>query len=180
MNEALGKRVIKMLRRTKMATHFFNRLLLSSLGSLSLLGLVHTSVGLAQAQDSNFGKFVVEFGKRVAVNGSTGGTTSLPAVVGNTDRDRNKCLGFGDPKPDHIMQLKGKFSSLTLKVDSSGKDTTLVVVAPNGEIRCGDDTGSKKDASIRATDLTEGAYKVWVGSPDPGTQINYRLMVQSN
>lgn len=167
-----------MLRQNKMATHFFKRLLLSSLSSLSLLGLVHVSGSLAQ--DSNFGQFVVESGKRVAVNGSTGGTTSLPAVVGNADRDRNKCLGFGDPKPDHIMQLKGKFSSLTLKVDSSGKDTTLVVVAPNGEIRCGDDTGSKKDASIRATDLTEGAYKVWVGSPDPGTQINYRLTVQAN
>ncbi|MEB3294226.1 MAG: hypothetical protein VKJ24_13795 [Synechococcales bacterium] len=134
----------------------------------------------SRAQDSNFGQVGVEPGKRAVVKGSTGGTTSLPAVVGNVDRDRNKCLGFGDPKPDHIVQLKGQFSTITFKVESNGQDTTLVVMAPNGDLRCGDDTGSKKDAVIRDSDLKAGSYKVWVGSAEPGAQINYRLMIQGN
>ncbi|OUC14884.1 MAG: hypothetical protein B0A82_10780 [Alkalinema sp. CACIAM 70d] len=130
------------------------------------------------AQSSNFGNFELTSGSQsVSVKGSTGGTTSLPAITSDVDRDRNKCLGFGDPKPDHMMTLKQGFSQLTLKVES-GKDTTLIVVGPGGVTRCGDDTGNKKDASITDSDWAAGTYQIWVGSMEPGMRSNYRLSVQ--
>jgi hypothetical protein len=71
-------------------------------------------------------------------------------------------------------------SKLSLKVNSSGSDTTIVIQAPNGELRCGDDTGNKKDASVSGSDWEPGIYKVWVGSMASGARTNYRLTAQAN
>ncbi|MBD2329332.1 hypothetical protein [Alkalinema sp. FACHB-956] len=142
------------------------------------MGLLLLSSGPSLAQSSNFGSFELTSGSQsVSVTGSTGGTTSLPAITSDVDRDRNKCLGFGDPKPDHVMTLKQGFSQLTLKVES-GQDTTLIIVGPGGVTRCGDDTGNKKDASITDSDWAAGTYQIWVGSMEPGMRSNYRLSVQ--
>lgn len=145
---------------------------------IGLMGLLLLSSGPSLAQSSNFGSFELTSGSQsVSVTGSTGGTTSLPAITSDVDRDRNKCLGFGDPKPDHVMTLKQGFSQLTLKVES-GQDTTLIIVGPGGVTRCGDDTGNKKDASITDSDWAAGTYQIWVGSMEPGMRSNYRLSVQ--
>lgn len=130
---------------------------------------------------ANFESFTIGNGSASAsVGGTTGGTTSIPAIIGSTDRSGNKCLGFGDPNPDHIMTLKQPLSKLTLKVNSGGRDTTLVVRGPNGALRCGDDTGSKKDASLVSSDWEPGVYQVWVGSMESGVRSNYRLSAQTN
>ena len=143
------------------------------LGSLLLAGLV--SLRPAMAQDANFAGFTLDDStKSASVTGSTGGSTSLPAITSDSDRDRNKCLGFGDPTPDHIMVIKQPLSQMTLKVES-GHDTTLVVMGPDGLVLCGDDTGNKKDASISDRNWQPGTYKLWIGSMEPGKQINYRL-----
>jgi hypothetical protein len=144
--------------------------------SLWALGFAGTAV---QAQDSNFGTFTLN-AKTLAsvVNGATGGSTSLPAITTNSDRNDNQCLGFGDPKPDHIMKLTRKVDRLKLQVDSGGKDTTLVIMGPDGDFRCADDFGGGKDAGMDDLDWKSGTYQVWVGSVVPGARRDYRLTVQ--
>jgi hypothetical protein len=132
----------------------------------------------AIAQESNFGKVTLSTANPIGrVSGSTGGSTSLPAIVSNLDYRNDRCLGFGDSKPDHILTLEEDFPSLTLRA-SSGADTTLVVQGADGKVRCGDDTGGKKDASINDINWKAGIYRIWVGSTTPGTQRDYRLTIQ--
>jgi hypothetical protein len=133
---------------------------------------------VALAQSANFEPLTLTAAKPTGmVMGSTGGSTSLPAIVSNSDRNNNKCLGFGDPTPDHLLVLKQPLPKLRLRVDSNGGDTTLVVVGPDG-IRCGDDTGSNKDASLTDVNWSPGTYRVWVGSATPGARRSYKLMAR--
>ena len=68
------------------------------------IGAVLATATLAMAQ-ANFEGFTLDSTKTaVSVGGSTGGTTSIPALTGSTDRVGNKCLGFGDPNPDHLRR----------------------------------------------------------------------------
>ncbi len=128
---------------------------------------------------SNFGSLTIGGNKHSGtLSGSTGGSTSLPAIVSNHDRNNNKCLGFGDPTPDHILVLQQNTPRLTLRVDSGGSDTTLVVQGPGG-VRCGDDSkAGNKDASITDADWQAGTYKIWVGSATPGVRRDYTLYVR--
>ena len=147
-------------------------------------GLIITSsvvsATVALAQTANFDGFTLDGTKKTAsVGGSTGGSVSIPAIIGSSDRSGNKCLGFGDSKPDHLMTLTQGVTKLTLKVNSGGRDTTIVIQGPEGELRCGDDTGSKKDASFSGNNWSAGTYKIWVGSMAPGDRGNYRLSAQA-
>ncbi|MCU0548297.1 MAG: hypothetical protein MUC48_03015 [Leptolyngbya sp. Prado105] len=110
--------------------------------------------------------------------GSTGGTTSLPAVVSNSDRSERKCLGFGDPNPDHTIVLKQPVAKLTIRVDSGGSDTTLLISGPGG-VRC-TDSGASKDAKLQDKDFQPGTYQVWVGTIAPNTNRDYRLTVRAS
>lgn len=108
------------------------------------------------------------------VQGFTGGSFSLSAIA-NRDRNRNLCLGFADSTPDHIMTLQQNFPQLTLRVDSGGNDTTLVIQGPNDTIWCGDDTGRNKDASIQDTNWPSGTYRIWIGAFEAGARYDYTL-----
>jgi hypothetical protein len=124
------------------------------------------------AQTANFGTFTLGAERTaVVVSGTTGGSTSLPAIVSNNDRNRNQCLGFGDPKPDHVMVLQKSFSRLKLKVNNGNTDNTLVVVGPGNVVRCG-------DAILEDQDWQAGPYQIWVGSAEAGSRKDYRLSIQ--
>ncbi len=112
------------------------------------------------------------------LQGTTGGATSLPAIVSNSDRHNNKCLGFGDPNPDHLLVLQRNVPRLQLRVDSGNNDTTLVIEGPNGIVRCGYNSAGSQDVTIDDTDWQAGSYKVWVGSGEAGGRHNYRLIVR--
>lgn len=133
------------------------------------------------AETPNFGTFSLSPGFEPAkgtVTGFTGGSYSLSAIS-NRDRDKNACIGFADPKPDHIMVLEKNFDKLTITVNSGGSDTTLLIQGPDeNTIRCGDDTGKNKDASIVDKGWKKGLYHVWVGTFNPGVKRNYTLTVQ--
>lgn len=143
-----------------------------------LCGITATPV---MADTSNFGKLSLGPGfvpAQATVEGYTGGSYSLSAIS-NRDRDRNACIGFADPKPDHVMVLEKDFSQLSIRVNSGGKDTTLLIQGPDdGSIRCGDDTGKRKDASIQGSDWKAGSYKIWVGTFNSADKGNYTLRVQ--
>lgn len=147
-----------------------------------LAAIATLSAGSALANKANFEKLTLSPGFEAStgvVSGFTGGSTSLPAIVANRDRQNNPCLGFGDPTPDHVMELKRDFSRLRLEVNSNGHDTTLLIQGPDkNSIRCGDDTDSSRDASIEDTNWKAGSYKIWVGSMEAGSRRNYTLTVR--
>jgi hypothetical protein len=132
------------------------------------------------ADTSNFASLSLSPGfeaDKATVTGFTGGSYSLSAIS-NRDRDRNVCIGFADPNPDHIITLEKDFSRLKILVNSGGADTTLLIQGPDNVIRCGDDTGKRKDASVEGNDWKAGTYKIWVGRFNSGVKLNYTLTVQ--
>ena len=146
---------------------------------LAVLAVVNATPVIAET--SNFGEFNLSPGfdqTQGKVAGYTGGSYPLSALS-NRDRDRKVCIGFADPKPDHIMILEKDFSHLKVLVNSRGNDTTLLIQGPDeNNIRCGDDTGKKKDASVDDENWKEGTYRIWVGTFNPGVKGNYTLTVQ--
>jgi hypothetical protein len=135
----------------------------------------------AIAQTANFGTLNLSTNFDSAqgtVQGFTGGSYSLSAIS-NRDRDQKACIGFADPKPDHIMVLEKDFSQLTIQVDSNNNDTTLIIQGPDKTtIRCGDDTGKSKDASVSDRNWKRGTYRIWVGTFNPGVKHDYTLKVE--
>lgn len=134
------------------------------------------------AQTANFGTIKLssnfETAKKVTVSGYTGGSYSLSAIS-NRDRDKKACIGFADPTPDHILILDKNVSSLQILVNSGGDDTTLLILGPDDKIiRCGDDTGKSKDASISDDNWKKGIYKIWVGTLNSAVKRDYSLIVQ--
>ncbi|MEH1801235.1 hypothetical protein [Nostoc sp.] len=135
----------------------------------------------AIAETANFGTFNLSANFNPAqgtVQGFTGGSYSLSAIS-NRDRDQKACIGFADPNPDHIMVLEKDFSQLTIQIDSNNTDTTLLIQGPdNTMIRCGDDTGKSKDASVSDRNWKSGTYRIWVGTFNPGVKRDYTLKVE--
>jgi hypothetical protein len=133
------------------------------------------------AETANFGTFNLSTNFNPAqgtVQGFTGGSYSLSAIS-NRDRDQKVCIGFADPNPDHIMVLEKDFSQLIIQVDSNNTDTTLLIQGPdNTMIRCGDDTGKSKDASVSDRNWKSGTYRIWVGTFNPGVKRDYTLTIE--
>lgn len=135
----------------------------------------------AWAEAPVFGKLVVstEFNPAtgtVSGSGKTGGSTSLPAIVANKDRHGQHCLGYADKAPDFVMVLQQDIPKLKIQVES-GQDTTLAIKGPDNIIRCGDDTGKNKDASVEDSDWKKGEYRIWVGAINAGARWNYKLSI---
>jgi hypothetical protein len=150
-------------------------------GSLSAIALTAAlSATSVLAQTANFGNLILSLGfppESGMAAGNTGGSYSLPSIV-NRDRDNNACLGYGDETPDHILVLEKDFPTLSIKVNTGGQDSTLMIQGPDNLTLCGDDTGSSKDASVTATNLKAGEYKVWVGAMTPNQHWAYTLSVK--
>lgn len=164
--------------RTTLIRSFFTSSRLRWSGLLLLLATLSAVPILAQS--ANFAPLDLAPGFATAVGtvqGYTGGSFSLSAIT-NRDRANNLCLGYADSTPDHIMTLGQSFSQLTLQVDSGGNDTTLVIAGPGNVVRCGDDTGRNKDASISDSNWSSGTYRIWVGAIDAGARYDYTLRAQ--
>ncbi len=143
-------------------------------GLLSLTAIVIEPAG-AEANKLTALKLSNGFARQAGlVNGYTSGSYSLSDIA-KFDKNKNPCLGFSASTPDHTVILEQGFPKLNFRVNSRGKDTTIVVKMPNGQIFCGDDTGLKKDASVNIKDLAAGEYAVWVGSIEPGKNWAYSL-----
>jgi hypothetical protein len=135
----------------------------------------------AIAQTANFGIFRLSQGfepEKGIFSGYTGGSYSLSAVS-NRDQQKNPCIGYADPTPDYVMVLEKPFSRLKVKVNSDGSDTTLLIQGPDKTtIRCGDDTGKNKDASVDDSNWKSGTYRIWVGTFNPEVKRNYTLTIE--
>ncbi len=135
----------------------------------------------AIAQTANFSTLKLLPGFNAAkgmANGYTGGSYSLSAMR-NRDQDKNACVGFATPDPDHIMILEKDFEHLKILVNTGGADTTLLIQGSDETtFRCGDDTGKSKDASVDDSKWQSGTYRIWVGTFNRSTKLSYTLKVQ--
>ena len=114
----------------------------------------------------------------LTITGNTGGAYSL-ASLSNHDLNGTPCLGYGDPQPDRILQLKSDFENLTFEVNSNGQDTTLVIKSlETGVVRCGFGKNNSRDALIFDRNWSAGTYHIWVGSMAPNRRSSYRLSVR--
>jgi hypothetical protein len=133
------------------------------------------------AETANFGQLTLLPGfdpAKGTISGYTGGSYLLSNIA-KRDRNRSACTGFADPNPDHILILGKDFPRLKLLVNTGGEDTTLLIKGPDETtIRCGDDTGKSKDASIDDLNWKSGKYQIWVGTFNPGAKKNYTLTIQ--
>ena len=158
---------------------------MSKVSNFSYISIVLTLLimpltrAIAQNKDLNSLHLALGLNQTTAeVIGSTGGGYSLASIV-NQDFYGNHCMGYGDPKPDHIMFLENDFSRLKLKVKSGGKDTTLVVKrTDNQDVRCGFGQQHNRDAVISGRNWKAGQYEIWVGSMEPNQHSSYSLSVQ--
>ena len=137
-------------------------------------------MGAAIAQgEANFEERLLQPGfstEAGVLNGHTGGSYSL-AAISNRDVEGVACLGYGDSRPDHIVTLESDFAQLAFQVDSKGKDTALLIQGPGG-VRCGEDASAINfDDRIEIENAKRGRYSVWVGTMEPRSRENYRLLV---
>lgn len=148
---------------------------------LLLIPLVGWKSEVALAQKNSLNELVLAVGSEQSkeiVTGNTGGSYSL-ASIANRDRDKNLCMGYGDPQPDHIITLKGDFARLKMLVNSGGNDTTLVIKEIETQtIRCGFGQNGNQDAVIEGSNWSAGTYHVWVGSVAPNMRSPYLLNIE--
>ena len=113
------------------------------------------------------------------LRGYTRGTVGLHNIVGERDRNRNRCMGYGSTSPDFQLELKqGASNQVDLQVRSKSKDTTLVVRGPGNAVFCADDSNLGKDAGMKLNNLQPGLYQVWVGAFDAGDNFPYTLTIR--
>lgn len=147
-------------------------------GILALVAVVSATPVLAD--NTNFGSLSLSPGftsAKAVVRGYTNGSVSLSSIQ-NNDIHNNACIGYGSATPDHVIVLDKNFSRLTVQVDSGNKDTTILIKGPDGIVRCGDDTGTSKDASVQDSNWKAGKYSIWVGAIDSGKRWDYTLSVK--
>lgn len=151
-------------------------LLSSLLVTTALWGIVphHPST---KANPANFASLSLSPGfSSHTVKGYAKGTIALHRIVGERDMQKNMCLGYGSPSPDHLLVLKQNVNKLRLQVNSR-RDTTLLIKGPGNRLYCLDDSAKGKDAGWVANQLPAGKYSIWVGSFERGQQFRYTVTV---
>ncbi len=149
---------------------------------ISMLAMLAALSGTpALAQKAHFGEINVSPGFTPSAGtaaGNAGGSYSLSAIA-NRDRDNTPCVGFADPTPDHILVLQKDFSHLEIQVNSKGPDASLVVQGPDDQtVRCSYDSGKTNSVALNDSNWKSGRYRIWVGTPNPGQQLNYSISVR--
>lgn len=84
----------------------------------------------------------------------------------------DRCEGWIAEHPDVRLEVVRPFAELAI-MSASQSDTTLVVLGPDGEPRCADDTAGH-DPVVRAT-LEAGVHRIWVGTREAGSEARYVL-----
>lgn len=100
------------------------------------------------------------------------GTTAGGPVDAHEFDDR--CDGWMAAQPDVILHTPRPIAELSVMV-ASAQDTTLMVVGPDHEPRCGDDEDGAHP--IVRGPFAAGEHRVWVGTRARGASVAYSLAV---
>ncbi len=100
------------------------------------------------------------------VPGQAGG----PIAAQNVD---GSCRGHISAQPNHVLMSQTGFRQLRIAVNAGSLDTTLVVMLPNGQVVCNDD--SEGYNPLVAVSAPPGPVRVWVGTYSPGRAGPYNI-----
>ena len=121
------------------------------------------TAGSATAQDlpPTYGVYTLSLDRSDSFNLSlqAGGPISAPQVLGPS------CQGMVADAPDIRVVLEGSGQADMQISVTSAADTTLIVLLPNGDWICDDDTVGLNPAATLAA--FSGIYDIWVGTYDP-------------
>lgn len=72
------------------------------------------------------------------------------------------CRGYISPQPNHVVSSRTGFRNLRFVVNAQ-RDSTLMVMLPNGQILCDDDGGENMNPLIEGS-VSPGDIRIWVGA----------------
>lgn len=79
------------------------------------------------------------------------------------------CGGYAESAPTLRLNWSGSTETLSIGfVDDLGGDTTMVVLGPNGDWYCNDDSNSSLNPTVRIANPASGEYNIWVNSYQRG------------
>lgn len=84
----------------------------------------------------------------------------------------DRCAGFTSRDPDFVVEADRPFAELSVMVKAD-EDTTLLVIGPDGETRCGDDEDATHPL-VRGP-FAAGRIRIWVGTSRRGAEIPFVL-----
>jgi hypothetical protein len=85
------------------------------------------------------------------------------------------CPGFFPTDAQHTVVLETDMPYFRMETPSSG-DATLVVVTPDGNVWCDDDSAGNYTPRLEGW-FPAGVYRVFVGSFEPGRTLTYNLLL---
>lgn len=89
------------------------------------------------------------------LSGQVGGPVQASSI-------NSSCRGYITPVPSHVISSRTGFRQLRFVV-SAQSDSTLMVMLPNGQVLCDDDSGEGLNPLV-AVSAPPGEIRVWVGS----------------
>lgn len=134
-------------------------------GSVSNFGETHLSTG-----------FLPDPHQVALVSGASVESFVNIDEAGITPNNSGTCTGFATSAPDYIVHLDSPGALLRFFVNAPG-DTTLVINDGAGNWWCSDDDGGNLNPLIEIASPPAGQYDVWVGSYEPGANIQAVLSV---
>ncbi|MFK7987969.1 MAG: hypothetical protein AB8I08_18260 [Sandaracinaceae bacterium] len=102
------------------------------------------------------------------VSGQAGGP-----IEGRNLPGRGVCRGYYMPQPSHVVNSRTGFRNIRFVVNAD-RDSTLVVILPNGQILCDDDGGEGVNPLIE-TSSPPGQIAVFVGSYSRNGNSSYQM-----
>lgn len=82
------------------------------------------------------------------------------------------CAGWIDAEPDYVLEARRPFAELAV-MSASRSETTLVIVGPDGDVRCG---GEGEHALVRGV-FEVGIHRVWIGAQERGANAPYVMAI---
>lgn len=87
----------------------------------------------------------------------------------------SECMGYFPSDPQHTIVLGTDLGYLRVEAPSDG-DATLLVVTPDGNVWCDDDSAGNLTPRLAGW-FPAGVYRIFVGSYAPGTSLSYDLVM---
>jgi hypothetical protein len=100
------------------------------------------------------------------------GTTQAYALTGGNP----PCPGYVNTAPSYVFDVAADLTALTVSFTGNG-DASLAVVAPNGDILCGDPAASGLKPVQEIAQPQQGRYGVWVGRIQMAEELAGKLEV---
>lgn len=129
-----------------------------------------------------------EFGVVALQPGFAPDPQRVPALVGGGKIDAvhrqlgDDCAGFISETPDLRVSLSGALPLLRFIfiADAVTVDTTMVVHAPDGTYRCGNNTNGLFNPMVSISGAPPGDYAVWIGGFTPESPVYGDLFLTTN